>query len=85
MYNDHHAMTLANRQPPLTEPQCIKYLYLSGVAVEISAHTVAFTGWVDMPDLGPETDERRIVVRFAMPIDAARRLRNELALLGREK
>lgn len=70
--------------PPLTEPRVVDCLFVTGTAIEISPHTVRIIGWVQLPMLGGEMDERRIVVRFAMPRDAAELLRDDLVgLLSR--
>jgi hypothetical protein len=63
---------------PLTEAVPVPCLFVTGASIEVTEHIMRFIGWVHLPDLGGETDERRIVVRFAMPIDVARRLRDDL-------
>jgi hypothetical protein len=65
-------------EPPLTEPLIVSCVYITGAAVEAAKHVVRVVGWVQLPQLGGEMDERRISVRFAMPIDAARALRDDL-------
>lgn len=61
-------------QPPLTEPVIVPCLFITGGAIETSHDLVRFVGWVAIPELGGETAERRIAVRFAMPTDVARGL-----------
>lgn len=51
---------------PLTEPEIVPCLYVTGLAIEIADAVVRFVGWVHLPALGGETEERRIVVRFAV-------------------
>ena len=70
--------------PPLTEPLIVSCIFVTGAAVERTQHVVRLVGWLTTPDLGGEAIERRIVVRFAMPIDAARRLAREIAGAVRE-
>jgi hypothetical protein len=64
----------------LTEPNMIDCIFLTGCAVDADEYALRFIGWTYMPTLDGEYDapERRIVVRFAMPISAARALRTEL-------
>ncbi len=64
--------------PPLTEPHVVTCVYVTGVAIEVSRHVVRFIGWTQLPNLGGEMDERRIVVRFAMPVNAAKQLLRDL-------
>ena len=71
-------------EAPLTEPLIVSCVFVSGAAVERTQHIVRVVGWMNTPHLGGETEERRIVVRFAMPIDAARTLQRELAAAIRE-
>jgi hypothetical protein len=63
-----------------TEPNLIDCVFLTECAVNADQYALRFTGWTYMPSLGNEYDasERRIIVRFAMPIGAARALRTEL-------
>lgn len=65
--------------PPLTEPVMVNDVFVTGAAVESSKHVVRIVGWVEMPYLTGETEERRIVVRFVIPLDAAPKLRDDLA------
>jgi hypothetical protein len=57
-----------------TEPNLIDCVFLTGCAVDADEYARGFTGWTCMPSLGSECDapERRIIVRFAMPIGGAR-------------
>lgn len=69
--------------PPLTEPVIIPCLYVTGLAVEVTRHAVRLVGFVELPDLGGETHERRIAGRLAMTLEAALALRDDLsAVLG---
>jgi hypothetical protein len=65
-------------EPPLTEPEIITCEFATGCAVDADEHALRLTGWTFIPPyFGGECAERRIVVRFAMPIGAARALRTE--------
>lgn len=70
---------MAEASPVLTEPVIIPCVYLTGASVEVSRHAVRLIGWVDLPDLGGETTERRIQVRAAMTVEAGQALRDDLA------
>lgn len=65
-------------QPPLTESVPVPCLFVTGLALEFTRHTVRVIGWVQLPNLGGEMDERRIVTRFVMPLDVARQLRDDM-------
>lgn len=66
-------------EPPLSEPKIIPCMSVSGVLVETSDHVVNLVGWVNTPATGGGAPaERRIVIRFDMPIDAIRPLRDAL-------
>lgn len=52
--------------PPLTEPTICPCLFITGGAFEISEGSIRLVAWVEMPDLGGQTRERRIVARIAM-------------------
>ncbi len=67
-----------HEQIPLTEPVIVPCLYLTGGEIEIGAGVVRFVGWTQMPGLGGQTEERRIEVRFALPVEEARRLAAKL-------
>lgn len=61
--------------PPLTEPMIVPCLYVTGWAVEASeAGAVRLVGFVQMPRIGGEMDERRIVVRCAMTTPVGREM-----------
>lgn len=64
--------------PPLEERTMVPCLYVTGAAIEVTPHVMRLVGWVELPDLGGETVERRICVRFAMPIEAAVQLKNAM-------
>jgi len=66
---------------PLTEPVIVPCIFVSGVTVVISDGIVRFIGWAEMPSIGGEVEERRIVVRFVMTRDAARTLRDDITKL----
>lgn len=71
-------------EPPLSEPLVVPCLFITGMAIEPSDYVIRLVGWVQLPMLGGEADERRIVIRFVMPIDAARGLRNGLTKVFRK-
>jgi hypothetical protein len=59
---------------PLTEPLIVSCLFVNGLAIQPEDGAIRFVGWVYAPNLGGQTEERRIVVRFAMPLHAAREM-----------
>lgn len=64
--------------PPLTEDTGVPCLFVTGAAVEVTRYVMRVVGWVLLPEIGGETEERRIVVRFAMPLDKARVLMSDM-------
>lgn len=56
----------------LTEPVTVQDVFVTGAAVESTEHVLRVVGWVALPYLSGDETERRIVVRFVMPIDGAR-------------
>lgn len=56
----------AQNSPPLTEPVTCPCLFITGGAFEVSEGSIRLVAWVEMPDLGGEMRERRIVARLAM-------------------
>jgi hypothetical protein len=71
--------------PPLTEPLIVQDLIITGAEIEADQHLVRFVGWALAKTGKLEPAERRIVVRLAMPIDAAREIWADLAdALGEE-
>lgn len=67
------------REPPLTEPVIITCVFVTGTAVEVANNHIRIVGWVQMPAIGGETEERRIAVRFAMPNSVGRGLLTQLS------
>lgn len=61
-----------------TEPNVIPDVFVTGAAVESSNHIVRIVGWVQLPYLSGDAEERRIVVRFVMAADVAIGLRDDL-------
>lgn len=59
---------------PTTEPLIVPDLFITGATVERNSHIVRLVGMVRIPRVGNESEELRIVVRLAMPVDAARDL-----------
>lgn len=65
--------------PPLTEPVLISDVFATGAAVESDSYVVRIVGWVEIPHVSGVAEERRVVMRFVMPMAAARELRDALA------
>lgn len=74
------------KEMPLAEPKPVKCLLLTGALIHIDdgRHIVRIAGWVKMPAIWGEAEERRIIVQAAMSVDAARALHDDLgrALIG---
>jgi hypothetical protein len=51
---------------------------VTGCTVEADDHSARIIAWERIPDPGAEMQERRIVIRFAMPMPAARALKKAL-------
>lgn len=66
-------------EPALTEPVKRDCLFVTGGAFEVAQGTIRLVMWSEMPDLGGESRERRIVARVAM---AKRTAREVCALLS---
>ncbi len=71
-------MAILEEAPPLTEPVIVSCLYADGAAVTLVDGVVRIVAWNELPHFGGETEERRIVVRLAIPDSAARALVVEL-------
>lgn len=65
-------MTSVTAPSGLTEPEIIPCLYITGMAIEIADSAVRLVGWVNLPTLGGQIEERRIVMRCAMSNSQAR-------------
>lgn len=63
---------------PLTEPVIVPDLFITGGSIELMNGVVRFVGWTHVPQLGGETEERRIVVRISLPLSKARELSQKL-------
>jgi hypothetical protein len=63
-------------EAPLTEPLIVPVLFISGMMVEADGAVARLTGWETAP-IG-EANERRVVVRVAMTVEAARALHTDL-------
>jgi hypothetical protein len=61
----------------LTEPVIVPCLFVTGWGIEIADGSVRIIGWVDLPYLGGQTRERRIVARFAMSDGTARQFNSD--------
>ena len=48
---------------PLTEPDIINCLYMTGIEIDIDDDGVRLVGWTYLPKLGDDPAERRIVMR----------------------
>ncbi len=64
-------MAIEAPDPPLTEPLIVPCLFATGAGVERTPHSLRLVFWVHTPNLGGEAEERRIVARLALPLDAA--------------
>ena len=63
---------------PFAEPQVITEVMVTDVMARRFAHGVEFVGWATALSGDGSFEERRIVLRFAMPERAARSLRAAL-------
>lgn len=68
---------------PLTEPTIIPCPYVNGMQAILDGPVLRFVGWTTVPAMGGETDERRICIRFAMPVPAVRECQAKVAELVR--
>lgn len=68
----------------LTEPLIVSETVVSGMDLAIQGNIVHFVGWATIPAIGGQTEERRVVERFAMDITAAQEWCKQFqrALLG---
>ena len=55
-------------EPALFEPEIIPCVLITGATVKVGIDVVTFMGWTLVDG---EEEERRITVRFAMPMSAA--------------
>ena len=69
-------------EPSLSEPVIIADIIVNGIIFSHTQHIARFVGWVLTPT-GDNADERRIVIRFVMPVDAAKKLRADLSVLAK--
>lgn len=67
----------ADADAPLTEPEIIPCLFLTGTAVEIADGVVRITGWVQTA-CGGDMTERRVVTRIVLSDHQARHLMTKL-------
>lgn len=65
-------------EQPLSEPLIIQCLSVSGVVVKTDDNVVNFVGWSATPTGDGNPPDRRIVIRFDMPVNAIRPLRDAL-------
>lgn len=63
---------------PLTEPEIVPCLFVTGNAVDTSTGCIRLIAWSHMPALGGEMEERRIVARIAMSEAIAHELYSQL-------
>jgi hypothetical protein len=60
---------------PLAEPLIITCNYITGGRLWIDEGSILqFIGWITIPMMAGESDEKRIVTRLAMPIGVAKDL-----------
>jgi hypothetical protein len=63
-----------DREPPLIEPEIIQDVLLNGGAMTVEDGMLRVVGWIKpFWVAGGEPSERRVVVRFSMPLAAAQR------------
>jgi hypothetical protein len=65
-------------EPALSEPVIVSDIFVSGLHVTRGEGWMRFVGWTSTGGAEGEFPERRIVVRFAMPEMAVRKLRHDL-------
>lgn len=63
---------------PLTEPEIVPCLFVTGAAVDTTAGCIRLIAWNHVPSLGGEMEERRIVTRVAMSEAIAHALYDQL-------
>jgi len=63
---------------PLTEPEIVPCLFVTGAAVDTSTGCVRLVAWNHVPSIGGEMEERRIVTRVAMSEAIAHALYDQL-------
>lgn len=68
----------SSNHPPLSEPEIVNCLFMTGINVQSGDGFVRVVGWVDLPMIGHNDAEHRIVGRFVMPTESARTLLREL-------
>ena len=70
---------------PICEPLIVPDLIFDEIKVQSGRHVLKLIGVVTAPSFGRESAERRIVARFAVPLDVARTLWADLAEALREE
>lgn len=71
-------------KPRFSEPTVFSSLFLTGFELEVADGFVRIVGWEELPLVGYDGPERRIIVRLVMSHESARELIRELvATLGR--
>lgn len=67
-----------DNEPSLTEPVAIPDTFLTGAYVEVGDDFVRIVAWSQLPQLGGEMNERRIVARIVMPKAVGRDIATQL-------
>lgn len=71
-------------KPRFSEPTVFSSLFMTGFEVEVTHGFVRIVGWEELPLVGYDGPERRIIARIVMSNEAARDLIRELVeTLGR--
>lgn len=60
---------VATEVPPLLEPECAPFVFLDGCSIEFKNGLLYVVGWQHCN--GGDTEERRIVIRGAIPLTVA--------------
>lgn len=66
---------------PFTEPFDIDCVFVTGIAIQLTRHVLQLVGWTELPSVDETEDERRVVMRIAVPLDVAADLQEKLARL----
>jgi hypothetical protein len=64
-------MELPGDNKPLTEPELVQCVYLTGAEITAEHGVMRFVGWVE------EDGECRVRIRYAIPMDIAREIHAE--------
>lgn len=71
-------MAQHSQPPQMTEPKIVSCLFMTGYDIEVTDSFVRIVGWVDLPVVGHDQPERRVIMRAVMPNNVARALQRDL-------